>query len=133
MQEKHSAGDNILSYCTKCRLNLDHVVAAVNGVTIAKVKCKTCGGTHLFRDPSIPRKARTPRKKAAAAETVAVLWQTCLSRAKGKEHLYNMTLRYRVGDIVLHDKFGKGIVRKTDLNRCHVLFEDKERLMASAN
>ena len=132
MQEKHSSGENILSYCTKCRLNLDHVIVAMDGVTIVKVKCKTCGGTHLFRDPAIVRKPRSPRKKAAA-ETVAVLWQTCISRAKGKEHLYNMSLRYRVGDIVLHDKFGKGIVRKTALNKCHVLFEDKERLMASAN
>jgi len=89
-------------------------------------------GPIFFVIPPPPGGPHT-EEKAATAETVAVLWQTCLSRAKGKEHLYNMTLRYRVGDIVLHDKFGKGIVRKTDLNRCHVLFEDKERLMASAN
>lgn len=127
-----AASENILSYCTKCRLNRDHVVASRDGVTISKVQCKICGGIHLFRDPSAVRKTRS-RKKAAVAETVAVLWQTYLSRAKGKEHLYNMALRYRVGDIVLHDKFGKGIVRKTAFNKCHVLFEDKERLMASAN
>ncbi len=129
MQEKNSSGESILSYCTKCKLNRDHVVATRDGVTVVRVTCKICGGTHLFRDPAKPRSSR----KKAAAETVGVLWQACLSRAKGKEHLYNMSLRYRVGDIVLHDKFGKGIVRKTAFNKCHVLFEDKERLMASAN
>jgi hypothetical protein len=56
-----------------------------------------------------------------------------MSKARGKELVYNMTGRYRVGDIVVHDKFGKGVVRKLSMNKCHVVFQDKERLMASAN
>jgi hypothetical protein len=114
-------------------LNLDHAIVAVDGDIIVKVKCKTCNGTHKYRDPAEVRKTRTPRKKAGASETVAILWQSCIAQSKGKELNYNMTGRYRVGDVLLHDKFGKGVVRKLALNKCHVLFEDKERLMASAN
>ena len=44
-----------------------------------------------------------------------------------------MSGKYRIGDIVLHNTFGKGVVRKTYYNKCDVLFKDKERLMASAN
>ncbi len=44
-----------------------------------------------------------------------------------------MAARYEVGDVVIHDKFGKGVVTKTYQNKCDMLFQDKERLMASAN
>ena len=133
MLEKYQAGENIVSYCTKCKVNLDHAIVAMDGESIVKVKCKTCNGTHKFRNPAEVRKTRAPRKKAGASETEAVLWQTCIAQSKGKELNYNMTGRYRVGDVLLHDKFGKGVVRKLAMNKCHVLFEDKERLMASAN
>jgi len=133
MLEKYLAGENVVSYCTKCKLNLDHAIVAMEGEMIAKVKCKTCNGSHKFRNPADVKKPRTPRKKAGSQDTVAVLWQTCISQSKGKELNYNMAGRYRVGDILLHDKFGKGVVRKLAMNKCHVLFEDKERLMASAN
>jgi len=131
--EKFTAGENVVSHCTKCKRSSDHTIVAMENEVIAKVKCRTCNGTHKFRNPAEVKKPRTSRKKASAQDTVAVLWQTCISQSKGKELMYNMTGRYRVGDILLHDKFGKGVVRKLALNKCHVLFEDKERLMASAN
>ena len=31
MLEKNSAGDNIASYCTKCKIGLDHVIVAMDG------------------------------------------------------------------------------------------------------
>ena len=131
--EKFAAGENVVSHCTKCKGPRDHTIVAMENELIAKVKCRTCNGTHKFRNPTEVKKPRASRKKTGGQDTVAVLWQTCISQSKGKELLYNMTGRYRVGDILLHDKFGKGVVRKLALNKCHVLFEDKERLMASAN
>jgi len=133
MLEKHSAGDNITSYCTKCKLGLDHVIVAMAAEEIAKVKCKTCGSTHKFRDPSDVKKPRTAKKKEDPAKVAETLWESSLSTAKGKERSYDMGGKYRVGDVVLHNTFGKGIVRKLYLNKCDVLFKDKERLMASAN
>jgi hypothetical protein len=37
------------------------------------------------------------------------------------------------GDILLHEQFGKGVVLKVAAKKCLVLFQDQERLMASAN
>lgn len=133
MLEKHSAGDNIASYCTKCKLGLDHVIVAMDGETIAKVKCKTCGSAHKFRDPADPKKPRAAKKQEDAVKAAEALWENCLATAKGKERTYDMGGKYRVGEVVLHDTFGKGIVRKLYMNKCDVLFKDKERLMASAN
>jgi hypothetical protein len=133
MLEKFKAGENIASYCTKCKLNLDHAIVAVTGETIVKVKCKTCGSAHKFRDPADVKKPRIAKKKVDAVKTAETLWETSLSETKGKERVYDMSGKYRIGDIVLHNTFGKGIVRKLYLNKCDMLFKDKERLMASAN
>ena len=133
MLEKRSAGDNIESSCTRCKLVLDHVVVAVHGDMVVKVKCKTCGSTHKFRDPADVKKPRTAKKKEDAVKAAETLWESCLAEAKGKERTYEVGGKYRIGDIVLHSTFGKGIVRKIYFNKCDVLFKDKERLMASSN
>ncbi len=133
MLEKLSAGENIASYCTKCKLVIDHAIVAMDGETIVKVKCKTCGSAHKYRASADVKPARTPKKKEDGAKTAEVLWEACIAEAKGKECAYNMTGKFRVGDIVVHDLFGKGVVRKIYLNKVDVLFRDKERLMASAN
>jgi len=133
MLEKLAAGDNIASYCTKCKHTLDHAIVAMDGETIAKVKCKTCGSAHKYRTEADLKKPRSAKKLEDAVKSAEALWESCLSEAKGKELAYDMSGKYRVGDIVIHNTFGKGVVRKTYLNKCDVLFKDKERLMASAN
>lgn len=133
MLEKLAAGDNVVSSCTKCKLVLDHTIVAMEGEKIAKVKCRTCGSTHKFRDPADVKKPRTVKKKEDAVKTAEVLWETCVAEATGNESAYDMAGKYHVGDIVLHNSFGKGVVRKVYLKKCDVLFKDKERLMASAN
>jgi len=106
-----------------------------DGNFIIKVRCNICGSVHKFRNPVEPRKARKPRgkKEAEALATSAIIWEAGLAGAKGKERDYNMAAKYRVGDIVNHHLFGKGIVMKLYANKCDMLFKDRERLMASAN
>jgi len=138
MNDKHAAGGNVASYCTKCKIILDHVVVAMVKEEIGKVKCKTCNSVHKFRSsmpapkPAGEKKPRAAAKKADAAQTAEAYWEACLSEARGKELDYVMTGKYRVGDVVVHTHFGKGVVRKTYINKCDVLFKDKERLMATA-
>lgn len=133
MLDKYSAGDNVTAYCTKCKLGLDHAIVAMEGEAIAKVKCRTCGSTHKYKDPADVKRPRAAKKKEDTLKAAETLWETCLASAKGKERTYDMGGKYRVGDVVLHNTFGKGVVRKIYMNKCDVLFRDKERLMASAN
>jgi uncharacterized Zn finger protein len=135
MLKQHSAGKNIASYCTKCKLSLDHTIVAMDGEAIAKVRCNTCGSRHKFRDPADAEKVRTPRARGGEGTkpTAETLWEDALTGAKGKERVYDMTAKYRIGDIVLHHTFGKGVVQKLYVNKCDMLFKDRERLMASAN
>jgi hypothetical protein len=135
MLEQNSAGQNIQSYCGKCRQNMDHTIMAMDVDVISKVRCKSCGSLHKFRKPIDPQKIRKPRAKKGAGEgaTTEIIWAAGLAEAKGQERDYSMAAKYRVGEIVNHQTFGKGIVRKLYANKCDMLFKDRERLMASTN
>ncbi len=135
MVEKNSAGYNIDSYCGKCKVNRDHTIMTMDGETIAKVRCKMCGSMHKFRSPLDAQKVRKPRAKKGAGEaaTAEIIWTAGLAEAKGKERDYSMASKYRIGDIVNHQTFGKGIVMKLHAHKCEMLFKDRQRLMASTN
>jgi hypothetical protein len=83
-------------------------------------------------DASKARWSRT-NKGDSVQPTAAARWEASLSAAKGQEHVYSIAATYRIGDIVLHEQFGKGVVLKLLTRKCTMLFQDKERLMASAN
>jgi hypothetical protein len=72
-------------------------------------------------------------KKGGVPPSVEPLWQAKIAAATGKERRYARTAAYRIDDILLHEQFGKGVVVKLATKKCYVLFQDKERLMASAN
>ncbi len=134
MPETNAAGKIIEAHCTKCKRNLDHIIVAMEGDAIARVRCQTCGSAHKFKDPAAAvkvRRRRTPKNLEAA--TTKIVWETSIAEAAGKEREYDMRGKYRVGDIVNHATFGKGIVVKLYETRCDILFQDKERLMASTN
>jgi hypothetical protein len=135
MPETISIGQNIDSYCGKCKLSLDHTIMTMEGEAAAKVRCKTCGTMHKFKSPLDAQKVRKPRaeKGAGEAATTEIVWAAGLAAAKGKERDYSMASRYRIGDIVNHQTFGKGVVVKLYANKCDMLFKDRERLMASTN
>jgi hypothetical protein len=133
MQEKITAGQNTDSYCGKCKVSREHTIMTMDGETAAKVRCTICGSMHKYKNPLDALKVRKPRSKKDDPAAAEVLWATGLAEAKGKERVYDMTSKYRIGDIVNHHTFGKGVVMKVHCNKCDMLFKDKERLMASTN
>src|SRR3954468_6362493 len=62
MSKPLRAGGEVDSWCTKCKLFLNHRVIAMVGGTPVRVECKTCGSHHNFR-------ARAPGDKAPSAAT----------------------------------------------------------------
>lgn len=59
-------GDVIDDYCPRCRLLLNHDVAALLGQEIAKVTCRTCYNTHDYKRGQTPQK----RKKKGDSRTL---------------------------------------------------------------
>lgn len=139
MNNKISASDEIDAYCSRCKLNLRHIVIAMVGEKIVKMQCRTCGGIHGYRSGVSQKKSPGGVRSAAAriktdpVQTLYALWEKSMADAEGKEVPYAMDRSFREGDIVNHPVFGKGIVLKAHYKKCAVLFRDAEKTLVSAN
>lgn len=137
MRKKPTAGGYVDSYCTKCRLNLDHTVIAMIGDRVARVKCGTCGSEHNYKDAT-KEKAKESRPKPASAKTsgksgVQKRWDVAMTAAQGEDISYDMNRRFTVGDVVSHKTFGRGAVLETAQKKIRVIFQDQERMLVSGN
>lgn len=124
-----TVGKDVLSYCTKCKLNLGHTIVAMKDTKhIAKVKCNTCNSIQAYKDPSTAtsKQSRTRTRKTAASPSkvisVADLWMEKMSSTKKKSTPYAMDGKFHEGDIIDHTKFGPGIVEKVVDDKIEVIF-----------
>ncbi|MDB4997518.1 MAG: hypothetical protein JWM74_4950 [Myxococcaceae bacterium] len=148
---KASAGGEIDSWCTKCRMVLNHRVIAMVGPKPVKVECSTCGSHHNFRakapgekaDPvaggvkrgaNDPRPARVGRvtKAEQARQDQELSWEKAVSGHGVNEFKkYNVGGTFAEGDLIKHTKFGDGVVlRVIDAGKVEVLFRDEPRTLA---
>ena len=144
---KLAAGKEVISYCTKCKLNLAHLIMNMKAdkKTIGKVQCKTCDSTHAFKDPeevakkAVERTAKRDAKKKAdhqakekkMEEDRITAWNEAMKLAATKKPVkYSMKTKFILGDLIEHPNFGKGIVDALhDDNKINVIFKDNTKLL----
>lgn len=82
-------GDIIDDYCTRCHMLTNNSVEALLGDAVAKVRCRTCGFSHDYRNGQIPEKKSSKKKtsKQAAYDEVlaSVMSGMNLDTAKAEE------------------------------------------------
>ena len=110
------AGDDVDSYCSKCKLVLAHVVIAVKstarGTRPAKVECKTCKAVHAYK-----KEAPTPRKggrratgKTDEAARRAEYERLMEGRDISMAAKYKLSQSFTEEDVMDHKTFGVGLV-----------------------
>lgn len=125
--------EEIVCYCSSCRMDLAHTIVAMNGDQIKRVHCKTCKKEHAYRtskglkEPG--KKAKGERKSAAVP--VGEEWQRLLLENKGKpQKTYNAKQPFQVGDRLMHHMFGEGVVGKLIYpNKMEVVFESDIKVL----
>jgi hypothetical protein len=144
-----TAGGEIDSYCTRCRMDLGHRIVAMVGGAPKRVICQTCNSEHNYREPRTlktessvfirtkktaakPTAAQRVTQKARAEQERADNWAT---RALGKPvdsfTKYGMDRHFREGELVLHSKFGEGYVETVlDGGKVSVMFRDGAKTLA---
>ena len=136
------------SWCTRCRLILNHRIVSMKSGKAHQVECLTCRSQHLWR-PNAPGDrpaasgagaterarpasagARAPRVTAAARHEQT--WEHALNgRGVHEFKAYNVGGSFQQGDLVRHKKFGDGVVtRVIDGHKVEVLFRDEARTLA---
>jgi hypothetical protein len=122
-----TVGKDVLSHCTKCKLNLGHIIVAMKDAKhIAKVKCNTCGTLQSYKDPTLSKKNKTRTRKTSInpskVVSVSDLWMEKMSNTKKKSTPYTMDGKFVEGDVIDHSKFGPGIVEKVVDDKIDVIF-----------
>ena len=127
-----TVGKDVLSYCTKCKLTLSHIIVSMKDArTISKVKCNTCGSMHAYKDPStaitktkaVSKKTATKTAIQAKTQPISEIWMEALNKSSKKSQPYTPQTKFTVGDIIDHVKFGPGIVQSiVDNTKIEVVF-----------
>jgi hypothetical protein len=137
------------SWCTRCRLILNHRIVSMKTGKAHQVECLTCRATHLWRanapgdKPATSSATGTGRTRASAATTAArglrgtalrleQQWEKAIAgRGVNEFKSYTVGSTFNEGDLVRHKKFGDGVVtRVIDLHKVEVLFKDEAKTLA---
>jgi hypothetical protein len=154
MAKALKAGGEVDSWCTKCKLFLNHRIIAMLGSKPARVECSTCNSHHNYRAATPGEKpetsarsnakaisgqvkARTPRGPTKAEQeriSREQSWEKAVSgRAPRDFKPYRVSLVFNYGDLVRHSKFGDGVVlRVIDAHKVEILFKDESRTLAQS-
>jgi len=131
------------SWCTRCRLVLNHRVVSMKAGKAHQVECLTCRAQHLWRpnSPGEPaavdgaRRRATPGVRSARPPSTTrgeQQWEKAIAgRAVTEFKAYAVGANFREGDLLRHKKFGDGVVtRVIDAHKVEVLFRDEAKTLA---
>lgn len=128
-------GRDALAYCTRCKIDLAHVIVSMLGGRPAKVICKTCKSQHNYKLGGPGRaSAAGITARSTKKETIEVraseYWEQQMKASKGELKPYAFTTTFKKGDIVQHSIFGDGIVEevRTD-GKILVLFRVGDKVL----
>ena len=69
-KDRTPVAQNVITMCTKCEMELNHVVVAHDaGGIVERVKCHTCGSEHKYR-PDKKRATKKTSKKSISTQEV---------------------------------------------------------------
>jgi hypothetical protein len=127
------AGDEVRSWCTKCREMREHKVKAITAGRPVRVICVSCDGEHNLREhpPGQGKNKSRGKKSKDKAETAKSLWEDLMKEINIEEaRPYNIGDQFAPGDLIVHDKYGVGSVTEIlDATKMEVLFQDRTRVM----
>jgi len=133
-KDKTPVAQDVIAMCTKCKIELNHVVISHNiEGFVERVKCHTCGSEHKYRRTKKISTAKNRVKRPAVKKAdPGKDFQMLSERLKNKTPiLYKMSESYNNDDVIVHSIFGKGIVINTSSQKMEVIFADGSRILAT--
>jgi len=131
-KDRTPVAQNVITVCTKCEMELDHVVVAHNAAGIVeRVKCHTCGGEHKYRPDKKRATKKTSVKQIGTKEVDSrETFERLAQKFKEKKPLpYRMSGSFKNDDVIDHRTFGMGIVISASHDKMEVAFSDGPRIL----
>ncbi len=135
-KDRTPVAQNLMTICTRCKMELKHVVIFHNiqGI-VEKVKCLTCGSEHKYHPDRKVKQEKTikpgkkssePRKTRKPSE-----FDDLLKQFGHKESIpYSLSGAFKADDVIEHKTFGKGFVTSVSQQKMTVVFSDETRTLA---
>ncbi len=129
MTIQYEVGNDIVSWCTKCKLMLDHKIVALVDDFPKKAKCKTCNGHHNYREKPPEKKAPGTTRKTKKSE-----YEVLMGKIEGDDYSdakkYSTQGNFKENQMIDHATFGIGfIVAVIERNKIEILFKDGPKRM----
>ena len=128
-------GQEIETMCTKCKVDMIHVITVLKASKIRKVMCKGCLTTHVYKDPKAA-KAGPGRPKKVGTGTVRRSrkydWPTLVAEVEDSDITdYDFSQPFAEQQAIRHKKFGVGVITKViDYGKIEVVFQDEKKVLA---
>ncbi len=121
------------SWCTKCRLVLNHRIVSTHLWRALAPGEKPAAGASGTTRPSRAGAAAGPKStRVTPAMRQEQMWEKAIAgRGVNEFKAYNTTLTFSEGQLLRHKKFGDGVVtRVIDAHKVEVLFKDEPKTLA---
>lgn len=133
INNKADVGTYIITRCSKCNNDMNHVVVAKgsDGI-VARVKCIVCNSEHNYH-PEKNKVLRTTVTKTRPTKPIVSgykLFEEAKSGAKNMVPIdYAISNVYKKGDLIQHINWGEGVVYNVFDNKVEVIFRDMIRAL----
>jgi len=133
--KKTRVGDDVMTYCGRCKAERTHIVAAMNSDTVpAEVICRTCNTKHRYRrGADDPKPAGASRARAAGGESATKRRAKPAAEptpATGRP--YTTAGSFAEGEWIEHRLYGVGLVKAVRAGKIDVSFEGTVRTLVHA-
>ena len=131
-KDRTPVAQNVVTMCTKCEMELNHVVVAHDAMGIVeRVKCHTCGSEHKYRSYKKRGTKKTSKKIAGTQEVdLTKSFAKLADKFKDKKPLsYSMSGSFKNDDVIDHKTFGMGFVISASRDKMEVAFSDGPRIL----
>jgi len=134
-KDRTPVAHDLVTRCTRCKLELSHVVVVHNREGIVdRVKCNTCGSEHKYH----PDKKKAPAKALKKKKRIVTKkvdftkeFEKLAEKFREKEPVnYSMSGSFKTDDVIDHKTFGMGIVTSVSYQKMDVAFSEGPRLLA---
>lgn len=144
MAQVHNVEGSVVDgFCPKCEAITEHTIIKATKRSIREVKCEACTFVHKYQKTGkttakgkAKAKAKTKKRKSRKktqevdlkAQVLAEWEASCLEHAAVEPRDYDMKVEWEPGQVVLHSKFGKGVIlKKLSDKKVEVIFKDSRK------
>lgn len=128
--QKLRPGDDVDAKCGKCQDVRTHAIIALDTQgQIERVQCRTCGGSHKYRNPVAKRATSSSTRSSASGSGRA---SASAIVPTGPTKPYSPRESFQIGDQISHPNFGIGLVNDVRDTKIDVKFGRETKTLIHA-